>query len=82
MGGLFLAIPLTYVLYNKNAKLSVIFTFLGAAAVARVPMTILEASFVGIGFSLIRWLVSLPLIVVTSILLGNFLSRRGYAIRR
>ena len=82
LGGLLLAFPLSYVLYRKNAKLSVIFTFLGAAAVCRIPMTILEASFVGIGFSLVRWVVSLPLIVMSSILLGNYLTRRGYTIQR
>ena len=82
LGGLLLAFPLAYVLYQKNAKLSVIFTFLGSAAVCRVPMTILEASFVGIGFSLVRWMVSLPLIVISSIIMGNYLSKHNYEIKQ
>ena len=78
VGGLYLAFPVAYSLYSKGAKLSVIFTYLGAAAICRVPMTVFEASFLGIKFTVIRWLVSLPLVIITSMLLGNYLARRGY----
>ena len=61
VGGLYVAFPVAYSLYNKGAKLSVIFTYLGASAICRVPMTIFETSFMGIKFSIIRWSVSLPL---------------------
>ena len=80
VGGLYLAFPVAYALYSKGAKLSVIFTYLGAAAICRIPMAIFEASFLGIKFTLIRWLVSLPLVIITSILLGNYLTRRGYKV--
>ena len=78
VGGLYLALPVAYALYRKGAKLSVIFTYLGAAAICRIPMAIFEASFLGIKFTAIRWLVSLPLVIATSILLGNYLTRKGY----
>jgi len=80
VGGLYVAFPVAYSLYSKGAKLSVIFTYLGAAAICRVPMTIFEASFLGIKFTAIRWLVSLPLVVITSIILGNYLTKRNYKI--
>ena len=80
VGGLYLAFPVAYTLYSKGAKLSVIFTYLGAAAICRIPMAIFEASFLGVKFTVIRWLVSLPLVVITSILLGNYLTRRGYRV--
>lgn len=80
VGGLYLAFPVAYALYSKGAKLSVIFTYLGAAAICRIPMTIFEASFMGVKFTVIRWLVSLPLVIITSILLGNYLTRRGYRV--
>jgi uncharacterized membrane protein YraQ (UPF0718 family) len=78
VGGLYMAFPVAYALYSKGAKLSVIFTYLGAAAICRLPMAIFEASFLGVKFTVIRWLVSLPLVIITSILLGNYLTRRGY----
>ena len=77
-GGLLVAFPIAYSLYNKGAKLSIVFTYVGAAAICRIPMTLYEASFMGVKFTAIRLLVSLPLVIVTSILLGNYLSKRNY----
>jgi len=67
-GGLLVAFPIAYSLYNKGAKLSIVFTYIGAAAICRIPMTLFEISFMGVKFSMIRLLVSLPLVIVTSIL--------------
>ena len=80
VGGLYVAFPVAYSLHNKGAKLSVIFTYIGASAICRVPMTIFEASFMGIKFSAIRLLVSLPLVIISSILLGDYLEKRNYKI--
>jgi len=79
-GGLYVAFPVAYSLYHKGAKLSVVFTYVGAAAICRIPMTIFEASFMGIRFSLIRLAVSIPLVIVSSIWLGNYLEKRNYHI--
>lgn len=81
VGGLYVAFPVAYSLYHKGAKLSVVFTYVGAAAICRIPMTIFEASFMGIRFSLIRLAVSIPLVIVSSIWLGNYLEKRNYQIR-
>ncbi|MFC2025362.1 permease [Chloroflexota bacterium] len=80
VGGLYVAFPVAYSLYSKGAKLSIIFTYIGASAICRIPMTIFEASFLGIKFTAIRLLVSLPLVIVTSILLGSYLTKRNYKI--
>jgi uncharacterized membrane protein YraQ (UPF0718 family) len=82
VGGLYVAFPVAYSLYNKGARLSVIFTYQGASALCRVPMTIFEASFLGLKFSIIRLLVSLPLVIVTSMLLGSYLTKRKYKIMK
>jgi uncharacterized membrane protein YraQ (UPF0718 family) len=80
VGGLYVAFPIAYSLYGKGAKLSIIFTYIGASAICRVPMTIFEASFMGIKFSIIRLLVSTPLVIVGSMWLGNYLTARKYKI--
>ena len=80
VGGLYLAFPVAYSLYSKGAKLSIIFTYLGASAICRVPMIVFEASLFWITFSVVRLLVSVPLVIVTSILLGNYLKQRNYKI--
>ena len=80
VGGLYVAFPVAYALYSKGAKLGVIFTYIGASAICRVPMTIFEASFLGTKFSAIRLLVAIPLVVMTSMFLGNYLRKRNYEI--
>jgi len=80
IGGLYVAFPIAYSLYSKGAKLSVIFTYIGASAICRVPMAIFEASFLGMKFTAIRLLVSLPLVIATSMLLGDYLTKRNYKV--
>ena len=78
VGGIYVAFPVAFALHSKGARLSTVFTYLGASALCRIPMTIFEASFLGIKFSLIRLLVSLPLVVITSMFLGRTLEKRNY----
>jgi len=80
VGGLYVAFPVAYSLYSKGAKLSFIFTYIGASAICRVPMTIFEASFLGIKFTAIRLLLAIPLVIVSSMLLGDYLRKRNYKI--
>lgn len=80
IGGLFVAFPLACALHRKGASLKVIFSFLGFAGVCRIPMTLFEASFLGTKFTIIRLAVSIPLMLVSGILLGEFLEKRNYRI--
>jgi len=80
VGGLYVAFPLAYSLHGKGARLNVIFTYIGASAICRIPMAIFEVSFMGIKFTAIRLLVSLPLVIITSILLGDYLVKRNYRV--
>jgi uncharacterized membrane protein YraQ (UPF0718 family) len=78
VGGLYVAFPVAYSLFRKGAQLGVIFAYITASAICRIPMTIFEASFLGLKFSIIRLLISLPLVIVSSMLLGNYLGRKQY----
>jgi uncharacterized membrane protein YraQ (UPF0718 family) len=80
VGGLYVSFPVAYSLYGKGAKLSIILTYSGASAICRVPMAIFETSFLGIKFTMIRLMVSIPLVVLTSIALGDYLTKRNYKI--
>jgi len=76
VGGIIVALPVSNSLIKKGAKLSVVFTYLFASAVCRIPMTIFEASFLGIKFTLIRLIISLPLIIVFSSLLERYINKK------
>jgi len=71
VGGLYVAFPVAAVLHKKGARTEVIFTFLFAATICRIPMTLFEANFLGIKFTMVRFLVSLPLVIISSILLAK-----------
>jgi len=79
-GGLLVALPVSSALYRKGARLSVIFTFISASAIVRIPMTLFEASFLGVEFTVIRWFISIPLIIIFSIFLESFLIKQNYSI--
>lgn len=81
VGGLVLAFPVAYALRRKGARFAVVLSYLGAAGVARVPMTLFEISFLGAGFTLIRYAVALPLIVLSAELLGRHLDRSGFEMK-
>jgi uncharacterized membrane protein YraQ (UPF0718 family) len=78
IGGLYVAFPLAFALRKKGAKLSVIFAYLGASAVCRIPMTLFEASFVGVKFTVIRWATSIPLIIISSIILEKLFQGKTF----
>jgi uncharacterized membrane protein YraQ (UPF0718 family) len=78
VGGFYVALPVGHALYYKGAKLGVVLAYLSGAAICRVPMTLFEASFLGWRFTIIRFAVSLPLVVLSSALLGKYLERADY----
>ncbi len=80
VGGTFVAFPVAHALHNKGARFSSILTYMSAASLVMVPMTIIEASILGIRFSLVRLLVSVPLVILTSSMMGRYLQRRGYTL--
>ena len=73
-----MAFSIAAALYRKGAKLSVIFTYIGASALCRTPMLIFEVSFLGIKFTLARLFVSVSLVRLISILLGHYLEKKQY----
>lgn len=78
VGGTFVAFPVANALYHKNAKLSSIFTYVTSASLFMIPMTIMEATMLGIQFTLIRLLASIPFIIIGSILLEKYFEKTDY----
>ncbi|MGM0410816.1 MAG: permease [Bacillota bacterium] len=76
IGGLYVAFPVAAALYKKGASPRIIFTYVGAAAICRIPMTLFEASYVGVKFTALRWGISIPIIIASSILLEKILSEK------
>lgn len=81
VGGLVVAFPVAAVLRRKGARMAVVLSYVGASGVVRVPMTLFEMSFLGVEFTLVRYAVAVPLLIVSAELLGSFLDRRRFEMR-
>lgn len=77
-GGILPSFPIAYSLYKKGARLTIVLTFLGAVGIGRIPMILFESTFLGWNFSVIRIIVSIPLVIVASLVFGKSLEKNGY----
>jgi len=57
-----------------------IMTYLTAASLVMIPMSIMEATILGVQFTVVRLLVSLPLVIVFSVVIEKVLTRQRYQI--
>ena len=80
VGGLYVAIPVAHALYVKRARLGVVVAFLSAAGICRIPMTLFEASFLGWRFTCVRFAISLPLVILSSAVIGYFFDKQKYTL--
>jgi uncharacterized membrane protein YraQ (UPF0718 family) len=78
VGGTFVAFPVANSLYHKGARYSMIMTYVTAASLVMIPMSIMEAAILGPLFTAVRILVSLPLVIIGSILIEKLLVRTQY----
>lgn len=82
VGGLYVSFPIAAALRHKGARLGLVLSYIGLSGVCRIPMTLFEISFLGVPFTVIRYLVSVPLVILVSELLGRVLERRGFEMTR
>lgn len=68
------ALPIAHSLSKKGAKLQLLIAFISASTICRIPMAIFEASYLGIPFSAVRLLVSIPLVIIFSEIIGRIFS--------
>jgi uncharacterized membrane protein YraQ (UPF0718 family) len=63
-GPLYGAFPVAYILYKKGASVKNIFIYLGAFSSMKIPMLGIEMGYLGIKFTIIRTMISLPLFIL------------------
>jgi uncharacterized membrane protein YraQ (UPF0718 family) len=80
-GPLYGAFPVAYILYKKGASIRNIFIYLGAFTSMKIPMLGIEIGYLGLEYSLVRTLVSLPLFIGIGFLMEKLLKNRHFEIR-
>jgi len=80
VGGTFVAFPLANSLYHKGAGYDTIITYVTSASLFMIPMSLMEASILGIPFTLLRLGSSVPLIILSANLLKYHLNKHDYVL--
>ncbi|MGM0508722.1 MAG: permease [Fusobacteriota bacterium] len=78
VGGTFVAFPVANSLYHKGAGYDSIITYVTAASLFMIPMSLMEASILGPKFTLLRLGLSVPLILITANILKYYLNKIDY----
>jgi len=80
VGPLYGAFPVAYIIWNKGASIRNVFIYLGAFTTLKIPMLSFEIGFLGLKFSLMRTLLSLPVFILIAIVMEKFLRDKNFKI--
>ncbi len=76
-GPLYAAFPVAVSLQRKGARLSNIVIFLGSWATIKIPMIMMESSFVGLRFALLRLVFTIPCILFAGYLMERIVPQES-----
>ena len=74
-GPLYGAFPVAYILYKKGASVKNIFIYLGAFSSMKIPMLGIEMGYLGIRFTILRTLISLPLFILIGYMMEKLVGK-------
>ncbi len=81
-GPLYGAFPFTYILWKKGCSIKNIFIYLGAFATIKIPMITFEIGFLGMKFSLLRTLITLPVFIVIGYIMEWYLKDKNFEVKQ
>lgn len=75
-GPLYVAFPVAGILLKKGSKFSNIIIFIGAWSSTKIPISIFEASVMGWGFMITRYLIDICVIIAIAIIMDKLITIR------
>ncbi|MDD3803381.1 MAG: permease [bacterium] len=79
-GPLYGAFPVAYILWKKGCSIRNIFIYIGAFTTMKIPMLTFEITFLGVKFSLLRTLISLPVFIIIALLMEKILKPLNFEV--
>jgi len=79
-GPLYGAFPVAQLLWKKGCSTRNIFIYLGAFATIKIPMLTFEIGFLGLRFSLLRTLITLPVFIAIAVVMEAVLRSKGFVV--
>lgn len=76
-GPLFAAFPIASTFTKKGSRIANAVIFLGAWATIKVPMLLMESRFLGLRFSLLRLILTIPFIILIGVLIEKLSPREA-----
>ena len=81
-GSLYVAFPFAHLLWKKGTSLRNIFIYVGMFSAAKIPMLTFEIGFLGLKFSILRLILTVPVFILIALLLEAKLRNKSYKITR
>ena len=81
-GPLYGAFPFAYILWKKGCSIRNIFIYLGAFATIKIPMLTFEIGFLGLKFSLLRTLITLPVFIIIGYIMEWYLKNKNFEVKQ
>jgi uncharacterized membrane protein YraQ (UPF0718 family) len=81
-GPLYGAFPFAYILWKKGCSIRNVFIYLGAFATIKIPMLTFEIGFLGLKFSLLRTMITLPVFILIGYLMEWYLKDKDFEVRQ
>ena len=77
-GPLYSAFPVAYLLWKKGSSIRNIFIYIGALSTLKIPLITFEIGFLGWKFSIIRSLITLPIIILIAFIIERYLKNKNF----
>ena len=81
-GPLYGAFPVAYLLWEKECSIRNIFIYLGAFSTLKIPMLTFEIGFLGLKFSFLRTLFTLPIFILIGFIMEAYLKNKQFQVKQ
>lgn len=81
-GPLYGAFPFAYILWKKGCSIRNVFIYLGAFSTIKIPMITFEIGFLGLKFSLLRTIITLPMFILLGFIMEWYLKDKNFEIKQ
>jgi uncharacterized membrane protein YraQ (UPF0718 family) len=81
-GPLYSAFPFAYILWKKGCSIRNVFIYLGAFSTIKIPMLTFEIGFLGLKFSLLRTLITLPVFILIGYIMEWYLKNKNFEVKQ
>ncbi len=80
-GPLYAAFPVAYTLWKKGCSRFNIFIYLGAFSTLKIPMLMFEIGFLGVKFSLLRIVLTMPAVIAIAFIMDRYYAKKSFEIK-